>query len=83
MHFRVHAAYRTAARQSKEDERQLDWTSTVKRSGEDSAEREQEAAGTKRSRSAPTEVGSSHRAKREPGGPAATKKKSQQQVLSC
>ena len=50
MHFRVHAAYRTATRQrtevSKEDERHLDWTSTVKRSGEDSAEWEQEAAGT-------------------------------------
>ena len=50
-----------------------DWTSTVKRSGEDSAEREQEAAGTKRSHSAPTKADSSYRAKQEPGGPAATK----------
>ena len=43
MHFRVHAAYRTATRQctevSKEDEHHWDWTSTVKRSGEDSGER--------------------------------------------
>ena len=80
MRFRVHAAYRTATRQrtevSKEDERPWDWTSTVKRSGEDSAEREQEAAGTKRSHSAPTEAGSSYRAKQEPGGPAATKTES-------
>ena len=56
MHFRVHAACRTAVRQSKEDERQWDWTSTVKRSGEDSAEREHEAAGAKRSHSAPAEA---------------------------
>ena len=72
MHFRVHATYRTATRQrtevSKEDERQWDWTSTVKRSGEDSAEREQETAGTKRSHPAPTEANSSNRAMQEPGG---------------
>ena len=77
MHFRVHA-YRTATQHrtevSKEDERQLDWTSTGERSGEDSAEREQETAGTRRSNSAPTEADS--RAKQEPGGPAATKTES-------
>ena len=43
MHFRVHDAYRTATRQctevSKEDEHHWDWTSSVKRSGEDSGER--------------------------------------------
>ena len=59
MHFGVHAANRTATRHctevSMEDERQWEWTSTVKRSCEDSVEREQETAGTKRSHSAPTE----------------------------
>ena len=56
MHFRVHAACRTASRQrtevSKEDERQWEWTSTVNRSCEDSAERQLEKAGTKLSLSA-------------------------------
>ena len=77
MHFRVHVGCRTATRQRtevpREDERRWDWTSTVKRSDEDSAEKEQEAAATRRSHSAPTEADSSNRAKQEPGGPAATK----------
>ena len=85
MHFRVLAAFRTATRQrtevSKEDERQWDWTSTVKRSGEDSAEREQETAGTKRSHSAPTEADSSNRAKQEVDWQQ--QKQSPQQAPSC
>ena len=73
MHFRVHAACRTATRQrsevSKEDDRKWEWTSTVNRSCEDSAERELEKASTKRSHSASSEADSTSKAKQEPGRP--------------
>ena len=68
MHFREHAACRTATRRrtelSKEDEGQWEWVSTVNLC-EDNAKQEPEKAGTKLSHSAPTEADSSNRSKQD------------------